>query len=357
MPAAPRDYSQANRIAATPRGALTGAGGGRPRASGAEIMHETICKGCGYNLIGLRVGQPCPECGRPIGDSRAWTWDTLCDAPVWYVRTLGFGFAMMGLAPLAMVAASASASVAASSPAVGGPGVPPPWWVVPLPIAALLASAMWLGGLLIVCRARPMPEGTPRPRAEWVGMRLTCVLSQGALVAGGALWLLWSKLQRVPPAPSSIITDLVGIVALLAAVIGFIGWAPTAALLSRYADWASDTRLADGLRNATWGMVAGAFVLAAGYVLPASMGGVLFDAFAWLIGCLVVGAVAYFLWAVFGLAILCARASKHITLRTERDVRMVKRMRTEAAAEHARFKSAPEIEPPDLHHRVGTPRR
>lgn len=32
-----------------------------------EISDHTPCQGCGYDLIGRRYGQPCPECGRRIG--------------------------------------------------------------------------------------------------------------------------------------------------------------------------------------------------------------------------------------------------------------------------------------------------
>lgn len=42
---------------------------------------DLLCEGCGYTLTGLPEGGNCPECGRPVNDSRGWgrgapAWET-----------------------------------------------------------------------------------------------------------------------------------------------------------------------------------------------------------------------------------------------------------------------------------------
>lgn len=63
--------------------------GGTPVEDGTEIQSDVICRGCGYNLRGLRTGGQCAECARPINDSLQLEF--LCFAPAKWVARLAVG--------------------------------------------------------------------------------------------------------------------------------------------------------------------------------------------------------------------------------------------------------------------------
>lgn len=360
----PKDYSHANRVAATARGALTPMGGATTRWGGSEITYDLACSGCGYNLIGLRMGKNCPECGRLIAAAPKWTWDNLCQAPIGYIRLLGLGFSMMALA--IFLSAAALALPIATRVGVSTPGLHPSFY-------ALGIAALWVGGLLIVCRPRPNFEGAEKSAFEWLGLKSISVLTQCGFLVAALLWILVASITGatagpapglpgtgVPaptPAGASALAPILGVIAWVFAGIGLAGWAPTALLLARYADWASDTRKADLLRYSVFGMVFFTASLVLGYFVPPVFGGLVYDSFWWMLAMGLLACVGMFLWCTIGLAALCNAAAGNAKQALGRDLRMVERMREEAARHGDTLKSAPEIEPPDLTHRVGTPRR
>lgn len=328
-----------------------------PDDVGLHIHEHLACPGCGYDLIGLRYRERCPECGRVITFIEPSAQDEgavseLIDAPVSYIATMQLGYlVMVG----ALLLGLASAFGAAMGVGAGG---------------ALIAALLWLGGLALVARQRPRAEGAPlRREPEWWQLRLLTLLSQSAWVVAAALgWAIASPSSGSAPFPGTpgaagapaqpFGVDALYVVMLVCVGVGLAGWVPTTMLLARYADWTRDGDLAMRLRGAAVSMGISGPILAAYLLLPpfSYTLWMVMRAWSWLLWIVLLISVGLFLWSILSQIVTCANAVSNAKDRLSRDKRMVEKMRAEAEAHMRAVAKMPEITPPDPFHTVGTPR-
>ena len=151
------------------------------RVPGLVIDTDRGCPKCGYNVRGITVRQPCPECGRSVYFGLQSQPDhSLADAPYLYIRLMQAG--MWGL----FLSAFGAGAVYALRGGLADR----------LPLAMGAVATAWVASLAILCIPRPhdREEDSPLPQIE-LWKRCAAVGSQGlwiiaALLAmfGASLW-------------------------------------------------------------------------------------------------------------------------------------------------------------------------
>jgi hypothetical protein len=345
------------------------------RASGAITSLPTVisddrpCPKCGYNLIGLEVGNPCPECGRAIVSAfKKGLDDTIIDAPRAYLRRfslaltasfLGLTLNVLGL--FTVLSLAIVNSLFAFYGQAGANGIVGPQLRVPTPSEAFLASVflfgslVWLAGLIVSTLPRPTPPDVPESRAkEWKQLRIGVWISQSGWAFAAAL-ILSLVLFGPSSSPSGTVPVGVGIiwtVALIVAIAALAGLCPTALLLARYADWIPDPELAWRLRTSAWSIgVFGATLVITGITPPGlpSFAGV-FPFFLWLsvgfVWFFFLAGLAVLFWSLASMAKASWDAVGNQMHREERDQRMLERMRKEREEQLRRYDRVPHQEEP-----------
>lgn len=269
----------------------------------AVIDHHTPCKGCGYDLYGLRIGAPCPECGREAllrpARSRA---DTLTEAPLLFVTTVAIG---SGLLVFALLLGVLSPIVSWT----GGRGAD----------LALFASVCWLLGLCLATPARPPFEGERRrggALGEWGVMRWIARVSQ-------LPWVALTTLLVFAPPPEWL--------ALALSAVGVVGLLPTGLLLARYAEWACDDWVAGLFRGSVYGVCLCAALMVGERALSALIGAPMLGFIPLLLFILLLIAVGAYLLALGNLAWTMKMAIGAVRNRIARDARLVEKMKRERA--------------------------
>jgi hypothetical protein len=203
------------------------------------IESDRACVGCGYNLVGLKTTDVCPECGRPVKgkDRYASRHDNMVRAPLVWLRFFTTGATLMLLAAPCVVV------MLLTSLATDGPVAP---------VLLGMFCLVWIAGVFIVTRGRPVTEATSvQPEKEWFWYRMTARASQ-------CFWLLLCAMQLVDAmlgggvggaGTVSTVLEWVWIASFAVAGLGLI---PLCILVSNLAFWAQDSILGNTLRSLSW---------------------------------------------------------------------------------------------------------
>lgn len=269
----------------------------------AVIDSHMPCKGCGYDLYGLRIGSACPECGREalLRPQRARA-DTLVEAPLLFVTTVAIGSGLLVFALLLGVLSPVVAST-------GGRGAD----------LALFASACWVVGLFLATPARPPFEGERRrggALGEWGALRWVSRLSQCA-------WVVMTALLALASVPEWMTLGL--------SAVGVVGLFPMGLLLARYAEWACDDWVAGLFRGSVYGVCLCAALMLAERIVSAVLGAPMLGFIPLALFILLVVAAGAYLLGLANLAWTMWMAISSVRRRIARDAKLVEKMRRERA--------------------------
>ncbi len=315
------------------------------------IVEDRACVRCSYNLVGLKVGDRCPECGTPITTGASSRFSTtMADAPVPYLARLRMGALIMGLGGAALLASLALLVIilALRGPSLVGP------------LLVLLPAIAWLIGVWIV--TEPCQDGTkegPEGRGAWAWTRYGSRTTQAAwllamllLFLGGAIYgqaqtVFAAKVAANPGAfplsavaPVPAVVRWCGALGALSTLVALVGLAPLAIHIARMADWAHDSALAARLRMAPLLVVLaaplGILALVAVPFLRAGITGFLAVPIGGLSAMIFLGCVAVCVFAFAQFVSLCAWSHTTALTRINRDSRMSDRIsrRIESAQAH-----------------------
>ncbi len=203
------------------------------------------CPKCDYELVGLRVGDRCPECATPIrGGKITFAETTMGSAPVSYLRGLALGANAFAYGFIAMLAAGLTGIARAVWNTLGAatPG-DPPW---PEAIVALVGALGVALGTMRVTRQRQLEAvGDEKLSAEFLYRRRAArVMAFGWLVAaGGALALVLAPLSS--KAAAALLLTSGRPLLVIGLIVGIAGLIPLASWLRHLCEWAGDTALAE----------------------------------------------------------------------------------------------------------------
>ncbi|MFA6046317.1 MAG: hypothetical protein WC718_15135 [Phycisphaerales bacterium] len=224
-------------------------------ATGVVISQNRPCSRCSYNLVGLKTGDRCPECGTPIVGDILRGVPSMGDAPLPYLESLA--------KHAKLCAAGMGLNIAGVLWLVGFGGVPE----FPPGAALLLAigSVLWLWGTRGVIVPRSLPPGSKvDTEAEWRGFRhYTRAMQWAWPLAGVVVFVIvgTSAAMAKSGATSSVTLGASAMVATAsntgeAVVIGLMATLLITATimvmlyLSLLAGWAQDTALSNAFTMA-----------------------------------------------------------------------------------------------------------
>lgn len=200
------------------------------------ILTDRMCPVCEYNLRGLRVGMRCPECGHPIKSISAVLNENFTDAPIGYLKSLRFAFAMMlgGFlgTTLSVLVVSEFSQIAARG-------------------AALACAGAWWLGVYIATEPRRRSDA---PAGASAGERRVLRVVNRTTQGGWLVWLLIQMLmisKMTPGTPAHTAALVAATVVSLGALAGLV---PLLIHLTDFAHWSGNSELADRLRLCAWGL-------------------------------------------------------------------------------------------------------
>lgn len=275
----------------------------RARTPPELIGEDRLCRGCSYNLRGLRDNGKCPECGKPIKlRDLARFADRMVDAPLSWLRTFRLGTLLLFLGGWGMAGGLMTWALLGHV------------WCA---LGALGGSIAWAAGTVLTTRPRPRTPATQiDPDKEWVVWRAWARASQPmwTLALGGA------AIAQATDQASPITVIPIG--ALMLA--GLVGWWPLMMIQSNLAYWASDTDLSVSLRHASWsvgiglGLGAGVcLVIGRGWIGNPVMGIFFFGAWAGPI-CVSLGYILLALLRLWRLGCWVTLSHMHSVMKDER---------------------------------------
>ncbi len=180
-----------------------------------ELLVDTLCRQCGYNLRGLSRGGQCPECGRPIADSARR--DLLCWADARYVGSLAWGNRLTGIGMTLLLASCCALLLGTFLGVVVAAGIDTLSMMLAICLAVLAVLSAFTGTVLIPIGAfmlsrRPPVESAedartaPRRLVRWCLVVMPAPIAIGIftnmtappLPVAAALALLAALLQAAP---------------------------------------------------------------------------------------------------------------------------------------------------------------
>lgn len=206
---------------------------------GHAVLAARACPKCAYNLVGLKTGNNCPECGTPIGVGKSTGVSAEFEEVSFeYLSTTRTG-ALLIAAAVCVFAIMALASVFPSMQrlTVGSP------MAMGVQFIFTSAALMWAAGVHLITFPIPglwaLTSVNKEPREARQVWRFLCRYSQWLLFAGSMLGLTL-HFAGVARGGAGIQADVVRTISNSATLIGVLGIVPTFVYASMLAGWAGD---------------------------------------------------------------------------------------------------------------------
>lgn len=205
------------------------------QATAAIIDIDRECAGCGYNLRGLRMGIPCPECGLPSNTSGfGEVDDPLSVAPpsviLLLIRGCWAATIILGLTVALMFAPGISGWQRSWSV----------WGMLPL-------SMLWVGAVVWLTPALAIPQAATRGFSRRGRLRQFARQLQWGWVLAAGQHALRIELNPVTP-----VANLMQFGVALGVIAGVVGAVMLAILMERLANWARDDSAERAFNWAQW---------------------------------------------------------------------------------------------------------
>ncbi|MFG0327530.1 MAG: hypothetical protein ACF8SC_09730 [Phycisphaerales bacterium JB037] len=294
--------------------------------TGSVISDHRACPKCGYDLLGLRTGDACPECGRVIASppKRKSRVLTMADAAPAELRRLmtGLGFLFFSML-LSIGSFAASALVDRQAP----------------PLLGLVLGAAWFAGVVLVTPPRRKQDtggGTAK------GLRWSARITQAGWLGASAISMIVDAAS-----PGGWVLTTLQISAMVLLWGGTLGMLPLVMVLRRLAEWGMDDSLSERLRFIAMAFAAFGFAFVTAGVTAELMppvsyaAGLVVFVTLWLV-IISTGLLLHSLWKLVGLTLWAQRA---IAANEAKEARV--RERAEAArarTERERVPVAPAFE-------------
>lgn len=310
-------------------------------ALGRPIDTDRPCRKCGYNLIGLRAGHPCPECGTPIrvANLSGRFADNMVDAPLEYLRQLRLG--------LGLLSASIVVGIAA---AIGT------FWAGPtiLALAGLVSAPLWFAGGWLSTEPRPHDDAiSPDPILDHKKLRQVIRAAQALCVGASVLLFAGFVAQRMAIAAAAAPAVLVPLSAPAAwfygtgagvMLLSCFALIPFGIFLSALSDWAGHGPVSMQFRvtSVLLAMCAALGLICTIPVIIDPLGSGITAVVAMWSGFLTAFATVFFLLLVLRLANSVRWAVQNAVFAIDRDRRVAERKAREAEAMEARMQRQPQ---------------